>query len=354
MTSIRKSLDTPPTGANELGTKRHQQQGAWSLPVIIPVVVLVLIGGIWRSLPEPPPQASLRKGAIALHQKKDANQETEYFDEQDFTRENREEADERQEDDSAAQQSKELSPPSGATPLALNDIQLPGNEASRLSPTNVALGDPLAESKISSRLPGDPVSEQFLKEERARLDARKPIGPVGKVSLFGSDAAQGRSFVFVIDRSKSMGGQGLNALVAAQHQLQSALAGLKETHRFQIVAYHHKRVYFHPTAMVRVTAGNASRVNEFFGNLLAVGGTDHHMAVLAGLRFKPDVLFILNDGGHPELNAGQLGLIRRRAAGRTTIHTIQFGLGPMREETSFMQRLAQQNGGNFHYVNLRQ
>ena len=179
------------------------------------------------------------------------------------------------------------------------------------------------------------------------------MGPVGEVSLFGSEPAQGRSFVFVIDRSKSMGGKGLNALVAAQHQLQAALAGLVETHRFQIVAYHHKRVYFHPTALVRVTSGNEARVNEFFGNLLAVGGTDHAQAVLSGLRFKPDVLFLLTDGGYPDINAGQLSQIRRRASGRTTIHTIQFGLGQLSAEPSFMQRLAKQNGGHFHYVNLR-
>jgi len=319
---------------------------------VIHMLALVGLGWIYNSLPTPAPSASVRTGGIVLAQSSN-NRSTEYYDEQDIAQQAKGLPTEQQQQESSLDPSTNLSPAATANAAAINNIQLPGPESSQAAPANVTLGDPLADSKISSRLPGDPVSEEFLQQERARLQSRKPVGPVGEVSLFGSEPAQGRSFVFVIDRSKSMGGKGLNALVAAQHQLQAALAGLVETHRFQIVAYHHKRVYFHPTALVRVTSGNESRVNEFFGNLLAVGGTDHAQAVLSGLRFKPDVLFLLTDGGHPEISAGELTQIRRRASGRTTIHTIQFGVGQQSGEPSFMQRLAKQNGGHFHYVNVR-
>ena len=352
MSSSRLPSNSYPLDSQELSTTRQHRRGAWSLSLAIHVATLTVIGWLWATRPEAGPPTSVRSGGIVLAES-NSKEETEYYDEQEFNQQSRGDSGEQQ-SESDTEPSKELAPPSTPSSVLLNEIQLPGEEATRVSPTNVVIGDPLKESKISSRLPGDPLSEQFLKEERARLQARQPVGPVGKVSLFGSEAAEGRSFVFVIDRSKSMGGKGLNALVGAHRQLQSALAGLQETHRFQIVVYHHKRVYFHPTTMVRVSSGNVSRVNEFFGSLLAVGGTDHHLAVLSGLRFKPDVLFLLNDGGHPAMSAGQLAQIRRRAGSRTTIHTIQFGLGPMREETSFMQRLAEQNGGHFQYVNLRQ
>jgi hypothetical protein len=342
---------TPPTDSHQPDNSHQQHRGAWGLSVIIHALALVGLGWIYSSLPTPAPPASVRTGGIVLAQNS-SNRSTEYYDEQDIAQQAKGLPTEQQKE-SSLDPSTDLSPAATANAASINNIQLPGPESSQASPANVTLGDPLAESKISSRLPGDPVSEEFLQQERARLQARKPVGPVGEVSLFGSEPAQGRSFVFVIDRSKSMGGKGLNALVAAQHQLQAALAGLVETHRFQIVAYHHKRVYFHPTALVRVTRGNESRVNEFFGNLLAVGGTDHAQAVLSGLRFKPDVLFLLTDGGYPEISAGQLTQIRRRASGRTTIHTIQFGVGQLSGEPSFMQRLAKQNGGHFHYVNVR-
>jgi len=352
MAPTPQPLMTPPTDSRELANNQQQRRGAWGLSVIIHIVALVGLGWIYSSLPTPAPSASVRTGGIVLAQTS-SNKSTEYYDEQDVTQQAKGLPGEQQTNESSLEQSAKLSPASNAFTATLNNIQLPGPESSQASPANVTLGDPLAESKISSRLPGDPVSEQFLREDRARLQARKPVGPVGEVSLFGSEPAQGRSFVFVIDRSKSMGGKGLNALIAARHQLQAALAGLVETHRFQIVAYHHKRVYFHPTALVHVTTGNESRVSEFFGNLLAVGGTDHAQAVLSGLRFKPDVLFLLTDGGYPDVNAGQLSQIRKRAGGRTTIHTIQFGLGQLPADPSFMQRLAKQNGGHFHYVNLR-
>ena len=60
---------------------------------------------------------------------------------------------------------------------------------------------------------------------------------------FGSRAAVGNSFVFVIDRSKSMGGEGLGALDAAGEELTTALARLEPAHRFQVIAYHRQPVY---------------------------------------------------------------------------------------------------------------
>jgi hypothetical protein len=350
--AITQQTRNQATDSVELAPNRQRQRGAWSLSLAIHLGALILIGLIWQSMPTPVPPETVRSGGIVLAENS-TNQSIEYFDEQAISQQARGSESEKQNNEADPLSATTLSPATEPGAASLSHLQLPGQQAGQQSPANVALGDPLATSKISSSLPADTISEQFLREERARLAARKPVGPIGQVSLFGSKAAQGRSFVFVIDRSKSMGGQGLNALVAAQRQLQVALAGLLETHRFQIVAYNDKRVYFHPKVMVRVTTGHESRVNEFFGNLLAVGGTDHEMAVLSGLRFKPDALFLLTDGGYPDLTAGQLTQIRKRTEGRTTIHTIQFGLGPRSEETNFMQRLAQQNGGHFHYVNVR-
>ena len=218
MALTRQPLMTPPADSRELSNSRQQRRGAWGLSVIIHIVALVGLGWIYSSLPTPAPSASVRTGGIVLAQTS-SNKSTEYYDEQDVTQQAKGLPAEQQRNESSLEQSAELSPASNASTATLNNIQLPGPESSQASPANVTLGDPLAESKISSRLPGDPVSEQFLREERARLQARKPVGPVGEVSLFGSEPAQGRSFVFVIDRSKSMGGKGLNALVAAQEVL---------------------------------------------------------------------------------------------------------------------------------------
>jgi hypothetical protein len=88
--------------------------------------------------------------------------------------------------------------------------------------------------------------------------------------------------------------------------------------------------------------------------LAAFGATDHELAVLAGLRVKPDVLFLLTDGGSPDLGRVQLDRIRQRSGGLTAIHCIQFGFGPRQERTPFMRKLALENRGQYLYVDMRQ
>ena len=56
---------------------------------------------------------------------------------------------------------------------------------------------------------------------RAYSSRKNPDGTDGGVSLFGSQPAEGRSFVFAIDRSNSMGSEGLGAIQAAAKELAS-------------------------------------------------------------------------------------------------------------------------------------
>ena len=70
------------------------------------------------------------------------------------------------------------------------------------------------------------------------------------------------------------------------------------------------------------------------------------------MSLRPDVVFLLTDGADPYLNAAQLQQTRRLAAGRTSIHCIQFGFGPLQESDNFMMRLARQNDGGYQYVEM--
>jgi hypothetical protein len=158
--------------------------------------------------------------------------------------------------------------------------------------------------------------------------------------------------VFVIDRSKSMGGDGLNALAVARTELTRALAHLSPQHRFQIIAYHHQCVYFSVPRLVSANEENRAKISDFIDNLAALGGTDHEMALRAALAMEPDAVFLLNDGGDPPLNEIALKNIHRLAEGRTAIHCVQFGFGPMRDSDNFMTELAHQNEGSFTYVDM--
>lgn len=202
------------------------------------------------------------------------------------------------------------------------------------------------------RIPDGRRAEDVIAEEGELKGRQGPTGPVTDVSLFGSAPATGRSFVFVVDRSNSMGGEGLGALALAEREFNRALTALEPTHKFQIVAYHHNRVFFGERELVAATDANKRRVSQFMRGLAAFGGTDHLMALTAALSFDPDVVFLLTDGGDPRLTKAHLAQLRRRAGPRTTIHCIQFGFGSLQDDNPFMERLARENDGSYQYVDV--
>jgi hypothetical protein len=191
----------------------------------------------------------------------------------------------------------------------------------------------------------------ILAEEAARRRGAGPSGPATRVSLFGGSPAEGRTFVFLIDRSKSMGGAGLGALAAAQRELTSALSHLSPDHRFLVIAYNQQCEHLRGArTLVPATDENKQAVAQFLSGLAALDGTGHFLALQMGLGLKPDVVFLLTDGADPHLNESQLTQIRKLAAGRTSIHCVQFGFGPLQEADNFMMRLASQNNGGYQYV----
>lgn len=244
-----------------------------------------------------------------------------------------------------------LPPADMAGSLVLSDLALP----------RPAAGGPLSQGvvhtpRLSVRGPaGFPVSRDqaaIRAEQEALRQARRAQGPLARIRLFGGSVAEGRSFVFLIDRSKSMGGQGLNALVAAERELVAALQSLQPVHRFQVVAYHHKCVYLDSRQLLPASPENKRRVDGFLSDLAAFGPTEHELALMSCLRMRPDVIFLLTDGGDPRLNEGQVRSITRLAAGRTAIHCVHFGFEPQQNKDNFLQRLASRNSGGYRYVDM--
>ncbi len=344
--SMRNSLDSY---SAQFQDERPPTFPAWLMSVVVHLLALVSFAlfyqGATRTLPSD--VVDERPVSVVLA-RADINDEVEYF----------EQTDEVAPVSHAAQPSSE-SPPlpsdlSDSPPLDV-DIKLPGpldaNIGESLSDSLVAVPslDPAARRPI---LPGEGDAEILAEELARRKKNAGPKGPPGEVGIFGSGGVAGHSFVFVIDRSKSMGSQGLGVLSAARHELQMALARLKENHQFQIIAYHHKTVMVHERRLLKATDENKEKVVEFFAGLAAFGSTSHESALYSALRLKPDVIFFLNDGGDPHLNASQIDQITSRAGRRTTIHCLQFGLGPNSDKDNFMMKLARRNRGTYRYVDM--
>lgn len=194
----------------------------------------------------------------------------------------------------------------------------------------------------------------IVAEEQARFLAANARGPTIRLGIFGSQEAVGGSFVFLIDRSQSMGGGGLGVLQDAEQELVRVLKRLEPEHRFQVVVYHNKTVYLQNRELLPATPANKALVSDFLSSKAAFGATEHEGALMSVLSLEPDVIFFLTDGGEPKLKDHQIRTIARLAGARTSIHCIHFGSGPLREADNFLARLAAATGGEYGYVDVNQ
>ena len=327
-------------------TRQQSSSHAWALSLVLHVVLLLAIGVLWaqQSSHGLTKSESDKPVGIVIASSTSDSDTAEYFDESSYSanHSNSDAADVKEETQLLEQ------------PPSLPEVDLPGLDSLASGSAVTPTGNALNGGQLADGLPTiGPTNDQIAREQ-GKLPQKVNRGPAGKISLFGSVAATGHDFVFVIDRSKSMGGQGLNALVAAQQQITQSLSGLTDNHQFNIIAYHHRPTYFQPgNDLARPNKDGIKAVHDFFNGLAAFGGTDHEMGIIAALRYKPDVIFFLTDGGDPHLNQAQISDLRKYCGGRTTIYSVQFGFGPLQEEQNFMTRLAKETGGRFHYVDMR-
>jgi hypothetical protein len=179
-------------------------------------------------------------------------------------------------------------------------------------------------------------------------------GGKARTSLFGI-VGEGYKFVYVFDRSGSMGGPSPNALQAAKAELIHSLKLLDTVHQFQVVFYNERPSVFNPTGdlgrLVFATESNKQRAARFINSIAADGGTNHEDALRTAIHLNPDVIYFLTDADDPKLTPRQLEKIRHLAAG-IIIHTIRFGEGPRAKGDDFLIDLASQNGGQHADVDI--
>ena len=192
----------------------------------------------------------------------------------------------------------------------------------------------------------------LIEADRKLIKSRMPVGEPTTISVFGSGKLTGRDFVFVIDRSHSMGSGGLGVLHASRKELSNAINQLESNHKFQIVGYHDRTVTMSTRNMLPATKENKQAVANFIGELAAYGGTNHEGGIVTGLAFRPDVIVFLTDGGYPELNETKLAMVKKWAGTKTQIHCVQFGAGASQQETNFMTKMAAQNDGSYRYIDV--
>jgi hypothetical protein len=311
------------------------------------LVILMIVLGYFFRAPSQTGEGILRRVGVVLSVESES-QETEYLDETD--------ADQASADAQPVEQAPPLSsaPPALATEMETPDRpDLPGVASlkdSNLDASEMAEVPNNANSKSQYELSADDL--KLIQAEQRLLRARAPKGDPTTISIFGSGGMTGRSFVFVIDRSHSMGSQGLGVIDAARTELSTAINQLEAHHTFQIVGYHERTNTMLRRQLLPASEENKKAVPGYIGSMAAFGATDHENGMVAALAFKPDVIVLLTDGGFPVLNSGQLKMIKQMAPNRCEIHCVQFGIGSLQKATNFMTRLAEENDGSFRYIDV--
>ena len=312
------------------------------------VLLLLLLGFSTRSSAPP---GELRRAGIVLSTA-NAEKETEYLDEKDLA----EDAQEDVESETAeASLAPPPAPPALSNPVSAELPDLPGLESVEPNQFDAnQMAEAPNQSDTSSQYELSEADLKLIAADQRLIKSRKPVGEPATLSVFGAGGLKGRSFVFVIDRSQSMGAQGLGVIQAARSELSTAINQLEPHHKFQIVGYHERTVTVSKRQMLPATEENKKLVPVFIRNLAAFGGTNHENGLIAALVFKPDVIVLMTDGGYPELNDWKIKELRRMSKKGSSIHCIQFGVGGLQKQINFMTKLSTQTGGSFRYIDVAQ
>lgn len=181
-----------------------------------------------------------------------------------------------------------------------------------------------------------------------------PSAGMGRTKVYGLQG-EGFKFVYVFDRSGSMGGSGNRALNSAKRELLRSLADLSDLHQFQVIFYNEEPTIMRLSGVANLmfaTPQNKREAEAFINGISADGATQHEPALLTALKLSPDVIFFLTDADQPELTPAQLQRIQRLNEGRAVINTIEFGLGPKIRKFNFLDKVAEENRGKSVYIDI--
>jgi hypothetical protein len=316
--------------------KSWSDHRAWLASCLLHTVFLVALGLLWRPIVRGTQGEADRPVGIALVH--ETNQGNEYF----------------------------LAGGSNGTADASNERRVV-NESSLT--VNDASGPPISVENILAELIGNSNSSI---DANSSLDGSLGAGLSGdgkslgsgtgngvgkgnqtKTSFFGVEGT-GASFVFVVDRSESMNVYDAGPLRSAKREMLKSLAALRENHQFQVVFYNDSlSPLTRERGLLFGSESNLDRAESFIKSMRGDGGTEHIPALKLGLSFGSDVLFFLTDAENPSLSMEQLLDLQRRAErSLTTIHSIQFNVGPAASSGGWIRALAEMNRGTYKYIDV--
>jgi hypothetical protein len=154
----------------------------------------------------------------------------------------------------------------------------------------------------------------------------------------------GKSIVYVLDRSSSMGVDGM--LRKACAAIKASLCQLPADCRFQIVAYN-GGVSRLASELLPATDENRQRADRWLDELLAEGSSNHRVGIQEALWLRPNALFLLTDAD--DLDEREVKAISSLMREPVYLTAAVFGGGGQTRETP-LERLTKETGGGVRYV----
>ena len=225
--------------------------------------------------------------------------------------------------------------------------------------------DGSSDSKLPALIgPGDAIGGRRTQSSSGTRSLIKPSEAGGAARIGGTGgpgettfmniSGVGKTFVYVIDTSSSMGG---SRLKIAQSQLKASLRLLQPNQKFAVIFYNEYRERLKlrrqdDQSMYFATDVNKELAGHEVDRVTSDRGTEHMPALLEAISLKPNVIYFLTDGDEPELSPAQLAEIRR-LAGSLTIHVVKFGDGALSSRgPTWLERLASQSNGEYREINI--
>lgn len=182
--------------------------------------------------------------------------------------------------------------------------------------------------------------------------ATEPPSPGEAPRFFGLEAP-GERIVYVCDRSASMAEPDGTPFVEAKRELLASIATLGPARQFHLIFYNDRQSMFEPPGgrgrPMFADEGTLREVRRFVENTSAAGGTRHEPAILAALRLKPDVVFLLSDADAAhDLTTDELDRLVDRL-GKARLMVVQFNAGTGHRSPR-LARLAEISGGEYRVV----
>jgi Mg-chelatase subunit ChlD len=165
------------------------------------------------------------------------------------------------------------------------------------------------------------------------------VPPWMQTSFFGV-RAKGKTFIYVVDCSGSMGiGQRLSN---AKTEIRRAVSAMRYPQKFYVIFYNDHALDMPGGIPIDSDARSVTRLSQWFRTVDPDGETDPRDAMTQAIGLRPDAIFLLSDGEFPEGSVEHI--LRKNHPRKIPIHCIDLAGG---KGAPGLTQIARSSGGEY-------